>query len=144
MILCYCDLDHLKYVNDTYGHNEGDWYFRYFTDTVSRNIRQEEVFARIGGDEFCIVLRHCQIEKARRKMRRIQKLFASEKEHPCKKEFSLGLEEIKEDHDNNLVIEDIINHADRAMYRQKRAHKLDDGLKLAGSMEVITEAIKIP
>ncbi|MFR7901196.1 MAG: GGDEF domain-containing protein [Ruminococcus sp.] len=67
VILCYCDLDHLKYVNDNYGHGEGDWYIRHFSDTVSCNIRQEDVFARIGGDEFCIVLRHCQVETARRK-----------------------------------------------------------------------------
>ena len=121
VILCYCDLDHLKYVNDNYGHGEGDWYIRHFSDTVSCNIRQEDVFARIGGDEFCIVLRHCQVETARRKMRRIQKIFASEKEHPYKKGFSFGLEEIPEGH-GNLIIEDIIGHADRAMYRQKREH----------------------
>lgn len=119
--VCYCDLDHLKYVNDNYGHGEGDWYIRHFSDTVSCNIRQEDVFARIGGDEFCIVLRHCQVETARRKMRRIQKLFASEKEHPYKKGFSFGLEEIPEGH-GSLIIEDIIGHADRAMYRQKREH----------------------
>lgn len=54
-------------------------------------------------------------------MRRIQKIFASEKEHPYKKGFSFGLEEIPEGH-GNLIIEDIIGHADRAMYRQKREH----------------------
>ena len=122
IILCYCDLDNLKYVNDNFGHSEGDWYIRYFADTVRWHIRKEDIFARIGGDEFCIILRHCPMEKARRKMKRIQKMFSSEREHPYRKSFSFGLEEIPGDH-GQLQMEEVINHADEAMYRQKRVHK---------------------
>ena len=56
-LFCYCDLDHLKYVNDRFGHAEGDNYIRRFVDTVQGNIRRGDIFARIGGDEFCLLLR---------------------------------------------------------------------------------------
>ena len=64
IVLCYCDLDHLKYVNDTYGHSEGDWYIQHFADTVRKNIRCRDIFARIGGDEFCIILKKCPRDEA--------------------------------------------------------------------------------
>ena len=51
-LFCYCDLDHLKYVNDRFGHAEGDNYIRRFVDTVQGNIRRGDIFARIGVDEF--------------------------------------------------------------------------------------------
>lgn len=56
LTFCYCDLDHLKYVNDTYGHLEGDWYICHFVHTMKKFIRKEDILARIGGDEFCLVL----------------------------------------------------------------------------------------
>lgn len=48
-VFCYCDLDHLKYINDTYGHEEGDWYLNHFVDIVQEQIRKKDLFARIGG-----------------------------------------------------------------------------------------------
>ncbi len=63
MVFCYCDLDHLKYINDHFGHAEGDWYIRHFVHTVENLIRKEDIFARVGGDEFCIVLQNCPLQR---------------------------------------------------------------------------------
>ncbi len=38
LVFCCCDLDHLKYINDNYGHGEGDWYLRHFTESVKKVI----------------------------------------------------------------------------------------------------------
>ena len=122
-VFCYCDLDHLKQVNDTYGHMEGDWYIRYFVDTVRFHIREDDVFARMGGDEFCIILRNCVREKAEQKLLKIQKLFASEKAHPYAKGFSFGLCEIPENQKKAPSLEEILKKTDAAMYEQKRARK---------------------
>lgn len=118
-VLCYCDLDHLKYVNDNLGHSEGDWYLRNFADTVRQKIRHGDIFARIGGDEFCILLLHCRLEGATGKMQSIQKLFADGKEHSYAKSFSFGLEEITAGHDP-LDLEQLLSRADQKMYRQKK------------------------
>ena len=43
LTFCYCDLDHLKYINDTYGHLEGDWYICHFVHTIKKFIRKEDI-----------------------------------------------------------------------------------------------------
>jgi GGDEF domain-containing protein len=53
--LLFLDLDHFKEVNDTYGHDIGDKLLQEVTNRVLANIRTEDVFARIGGDEFVLI-----------------------------------------------------------------------------------------
>lgn len=50
------DLDGLKYINDTYGHKEGDWTICTVADAISRTLGEDGIAARTGGDEFVIVL----------------------------------------------------------------------------------------
>lgn len=50
------DLDGLKYINDTYGHKEGDWVICTVADAISRTLGEDGIAARTGGDEFVIVL----------------------------------------------------------------------------------------
>ena len=118
-VFCYCDLDHLKDINDTYGHHEGDWYIRCFADIVRFNIREEDFFARIGGDEFCIILSNCTREKAERKLKKMQRMFGCEKAHSYGKSFSFGLVELPENH-APVSVETVLYQADMFMYQQKR------------------------
>lgn len=122
MVFCYCDLDHLKYVNDRYGHLEGDRYICRFVETVKSCICENDLFARVGGDEFCIILRKCPKEMAERKMRRIQREFEEILEIPYPQSFSCGLVEIS-GKNRSQTLDEIIQDADRAMYDQKRNHK---------------------
>jgi diguanylate cyclase (GGDEF)-like protein len=50
------DLDHFKTINDQFGHAAGDRVLRAFAEVIFSNIRSEDVAARLGGEEFCIVL----------------------------------------------------------------------------------------
>ncbi|MGV2870816.1 two-component system response regulator [Colwellia sp. E150_009] len=52
------DLDHFKYVNDTHGHDIGDLLLKEFSVKVGHCLRESELFARIGGDEFAVILRN--------------------------------------------------------------------------------------
>ncbi len=56
----FCDIDNLKPVNDRYGHLVGDAVISTVANRLERAVRRQDVVARVGGDEFVIVLDHCQ------------------------------------------------------------------------------------
>jgi diguanylate cyclase (GGDEF)-like protein/PAS domain S-box-containing protein len=64
-VLCYLDLDRFKVVNDTSGHTAGDNMLREIAGILKEKIRDSDVVARVGGDEFGMLLIGCPLEKAR-------------------------------------------------------------------------------
>ena len=59
------DIDHFKKVNDAWGHVAGDAVLRQLAGAIKAKLRQQDVFARTGGEEFCILLPEVPIESAR-------------------------------------------------------------------------------
>jgi len=57
-----CDIDHFKTINDTYSHSIGDLVLVEFAQVVSALLRESEVFARIGGEEFAIIAINSNVE----------------------------------------------------------------------------------
>ena len=117
----YFDLNNFKAVNDSHGHPAGDAVLRHFADLVSSQIRETDILARIGGDEFGVILSHATTEQAANKAATLVK---SLKDRPpiwhgkrVPLTFSYGIYELKagEQPDNAIA------GADRAMY----AHKND-------------------
>ena len=64
-VLCYLDLDRFKAVNDTCGHMAGDNMLREVAGQIREQVRDSDIVARIGGDEFGMLLTGCPLEKAR-------------------------------------------------------------------------------
>lgn len=62
--LLLCDLDNLKLVNDTLGHQAGDEIIKAVAETIGSRLRETDVLARIGGDEFAVLLPHTDVTQA--------------------------------------------------------------------------------
>lgn len=111
------DLDRFKQVNDTHGHAAGDKVLQGFARVVERNLRDDDVFGRIGGEEFAVLLR-CGPDDAAAVADRIRTAFAAERVTTddgsvVQATVSIGLAAGPDDLDTLLA------RADGALYRAK-------------------------
>ena len=72
-VLICMDLDRFKHVNDIGGHPAGDALLQHVTSLMQQEIRKNDVHARVGGDEFCIILKYCKTATALKIAERIRK-----------------------------------------------------------------------
>lgn len=114
------DLDRFKKVNDTFGHPTGDMVLQIFADILSRAARSTDVAARIGGEEFALVLPGCDDEAALAIARHIRSAFQNDARlvngERVGATVSVGVATAPE-HGRSLA--DIIASADSALYRAK-------------------------
>ena len=120
--LCYLDLDGLKFVNDQFGHNEGDCYIRRFVSVIENSFRSSDVFARIGGDEFCVILPNNDRDAVERRFAEVLEQFVAENDKEYPVSFSYGVVQI-DGTNSNLTMDGIIREADAAMYQCKKNNK---------------------
>lgn len=115
------DLDKLKYVNDTYGHDSGDLMIKAFADVLKVVLRHEDAVARIGGDEFVAVLPGVNNREALEISRRILKT-ANERAVNLGEETSPRLAISIGVCDNEFVKSEelMLKCADMAMYKAKK------------------------
>ncbi|MET1163256.1 MAG: GGDEF domain-containing protein, partial [Pseudoxanthomonas sp.] len=114
------DLDNFKVVNDVHGHETGDEVLQGFSDTVRACIRSDDLFARIGGEEFVVVLPDSTAESARQMAERIRsevaELAFSSQDRPVKVTVSAGVGASREPQ----VFTALMRTADQALYEAKR------------------------
>lgn len=118
---CYLDLDCLKLVNDQYGHGEGDSYILRFVDAIRENFRTTDVFCRVGGDEFCLILEGGNKSVVTEKLQKIMEQFRSRDDKNYIHGFSFGVVEV--DGSAPRALAEIIKEADSAMYQCKHRNK---------------------
>jgi len=112
------DLDHLKQINDTYGHSYGDLAIKTIADILKSNARAIDVPARIGGEEFDVLLPGIASDGAMKAAERIRKAIESKEiETIGHITGSLGVATYLE-HTNN--VEELLELTDQAMYNSKR------------------------
>ena len=120
MALCYFDLDNLKTINDTFGHQAGDRYIQLASRLIRDNIRTGDILCRVGGDEFIALLPDCSASNAVELCESINwKLGREELFDGFSLSISSGVSEF--DPDKPVTAAELIATADEQMYRQKAA-----------------------
>lgn len=120
--LIMLDIDRFKVINDTFGHDSGDFALQCIASTLSQGIREVDIVGRLGGEEFAILLPNTKIEDAHQLAERIRKEI---EEHSCmKREFnqtltaSFGVAEYGLQLKN---LDELLKNADTAMYLAKNS-----------------------
>lgn len=120
-VIVSMDIDNFKCINDTYGHSAGDAALRIFSTILKQNIRKTDIYGRLSGDEFALLLRNISKEKAEEKMEDIRQQLLKNNIGSIRLSFSYGVYCL--DKDNMLPLEDILNVADKKMYNYKNKIK---------------------
>ncbi len=120
--LLMLDIDHFKVINDTYGHQAGDTVLIALAKEIQKMIRNSDIFARIGGEEFAVLLYDTSIEDAKNVAQNIADKIAEYKFSDKKKRInvtvSIGVSSIK----NGVGSLDSLYHAaDQKLYAAKKS-----------------------
>ncbi len=119
--LAYIDLDNFKIVNDNFGHKEGDRFLVEVVKTIKQFIRAGDLIARVGGDEFVILLPETGYDAAELVMNRIRKKFVVVMQHnKWPATFSAGMVTCVS---YECGISEIMKVADNLMYAAKESGK---------------------
>jgi diguanylate cyclase (GGDEF)-like protein len=125
--LALLDVDHFKKVNDTWGHPFGDRVLCKLAEHCRGATRASDLVARIGGEEFAILLVETPITEARAIAERLRLAQMSESLEGREITVSLGISELLPD---DRGIEDLLKRADAALYRAKGAGRNRVALQL--------------
>ena len=122
LAVCIFDLDDLKDVNDTFGHNVGDRMIQSFAKLLRRQTQGRDILCRYGGDEFVVIFKRMSDEaSARKKCEEICRNFREEFEAEGRgASCSVGIALCSRDEN---MLSQWIERADQAMYRAKREKK---------------------
>jgi len=114
--LALLDIDHFKIVNDTHGHDVGDYVLKHFVDVVQKSSRADDIFIRWGGEEFIMIVKVHSEEDLKIALEHIRKSIELEEfETIGHKTCSIGGTIYKDNED----IEKTIKRADDAVYEAK-------------------------
>jgi len=116
------DLDSFKAINDTHGHAVGDSVIQKFCAVTNAALRPHDVFGRLGGEEFAVILPGCSIEPACVRAERIRFAFAEDCHvvgtHQVNATVSGG---VSVSVDAEATLSDLLGFSDEALYRAKSA-----------------------
>ncbi len=114
--LLMMDIDHFKTINDQYGHPAGDAVLQSVAATLKKLNRVEDITARFGGEEFVIVLDHCNAENAEAKAEIIRQKIEDSQPEGINVTVSIGVAQLNAEEES---FSDLLKRADIAMYLAK-------------------------
>lgn len=115
------DLDFFKNINDIFGHAAGDYYLKEFTKFIIENKRSRDIFGRLGGEEFALVLPETGLQAALEMAERLRQLCGEQcfylNNQPLRTTVSIGVTNAEK---NDQTFQDVLKRADEALYQAKR------------------------
>jgi diguanylate cyclase (GGDEF)-like protein len=121
----FIDLDHVKQINDFFGHNVGSAYLVEIAEILKQTFRETDVMGRAGGDEFAVVCQgsHVAISIAAQRLQTACAMRNAESDRRFPLSFSIGF--VTADEHARQSLKELLAEADKAMYEEKRRKKLE-------------------
>ena len=116
--LVLMDIDHFKIVNDQHGHPAGDAVLQAISALMLKECRAEDVVTRFGGEEFVILLDHCDLHFAQAKAEALRRFIELSQPAQISVTSSFGVAQLLTDGED---IEGLIKRADQALYQAKES-----------------------
>jgi diguanylate cyclase (GGDEF)-like protein/PAS domain S-box-containing protein len=116
------DVDHFKRINDDYGHQEGDQVLRILATNLKQMLRETDIAARFGGEEFTVILSHTSLEQGKQMAQRVRQAMADLEIHPDVGDSfsitaSIGVAAYPQ---HGTTVEELVRAADQALYVAKQ------------------------
>lgn len=131
--LIVCDIDGLKLINDTLGHEAGDQLLKQCSGVLTSCFNKDEIVSRIGGDEFTIIIKNCSMQKLKSAVRKLRQAvdLHNQSDAPYPLSISIG-QALKST--PKMSMREVFRQADNLMYAEKPEkhrsfHKLYRSLK---------------
>ncbi|MGB7575090.1 MAG: diguanylate cyclase [Thermodesulfobacteriota bacterium] len=118
-LLLFIDMDNLKWINDHYGHKEGDQALTGLADILKKTFRESDIIARIGGDEFVVLLESTD-ENSETLLTRLHENVRDYNVKRPQHTLSISLGTAQFDPEYPISIDELLSKADALMYAQKR------------------------
>ena len=117
------DLNNLKYVNDTFGHEKGDEFIQAFSYCLTRILDSDSFLARYGGGEFIIIQQNTSQSELQHMAQKLDSFVQEYNTHTALPlSYAIGYEVSFQNH--YFMMEDLINAADQKMYQDKSSKKV--------------------
>jgi diguanylate cyclase (GGDEF)-like protein len=120
LLLLYCDLDNLKKINDSFGHQEGDLALIHTADALEKAFRDSDILARLGGDEFVVLATEASDQTKEVLLRRLEKTLKKTNAGETRYRLTLSVGAARFDPKRAVSLGELMAQADEAMYEQKR------------------------
>ncbi len=121
MLLLFADVDDLKKINDSFGHQEGDLALIDTANILKETFRDPDIIARIGGDEFVVLATETSASSADILTARLkERLKAANRKETRRYELSISIGIVQYNPEQPCSIDELLDQADKMMYEQKR------------------------
>lgn len=120
VILFFCEVDNLKGINDSFGHQEGDLALVRAADTLEETFRDSDILARLGGDEFTVLASGASIPNRETIVSRIEQSLKKTNAEESRYNLSFNIGASRFDPEAPCSLSELMALADRDMYVQKK------------------------